>query len=58
MYILLHDLIQNYEKHERFQKRILIDNFEDEELMNSHSGSGIFMDGKKNNSKNSIKKQN
>ena len=26
--------------HERFEKRINIDNFEDEELFNSHSGSG------------------
>ena len=56
MYTLLHDLINYYEKHERFQKRICIDNFEDEDLMNSHSGSGSFMEGKKN-SKNS-KKQN
>ena len=40
VYILLKNLIQNYEKHERFEKRINIDNFDDEELMNSHSGSG------------------
>lgn len=55
--MLLNDLIRNYEKHERFEKRINIDNFEDEELINSHSGSGFgsFNDGKK--SKNS-KKQN
>jgi hypothetical protein len=55
--MLLNDLILNYEKHERFEKRINIDNFEDEELINSHSGSGFgpFNDGKK--SRNS-KKQN
>ena len=55
MYTLLHDLIKYYEQHERFQKRINIDNFEDEDLINSHSGSGSFMEGKKNNSKNSKK---
>ena len=47
-------MIEFYETHERLEKRINIDNFEDDELMNSHSGSG-FLDGKK--SKNS-KKQN
>jgi len=51
MYILMQDLIHYYETHERLEKRINIDNFEDEDLMNSHSGS--FMDGKK--SKNSKK---
>lgn len=40
IYLLLKHLIQNYEKYERFEKRINIDNFDDEELMNSHSGSG------------------
>lgn len=40
VYVLLKNLIQNYEKYERFEKRINIDNFDDEELMNSHSGSG------------------
>ena len=40
IYSLLKHLIQNYEKYERFEKRINIDNFDDEELMNSHSGSG------------------
>ena len=53
MYILMKNLVTFYEKHEGLQKRINIDNFEDDDLMNSHSGS--FMDGKK--SKNS-KKQN
>lgn len=51
MYILMKNLVTFYEKHERLEKRINIDNFEDDELMNSHSGS--FMDGKK--SKNSKK---
>jgi len=58
VYRLLTNLIQLYEKHERFEKRINIDNFSDEDLMNSHSGSGFggsFTDGKK--SRNS-KKQN
>lgn len=51
MYILMKNLVDFYEKHERLEKRINIDNFEDEDLMNSHSGS--FMDGKK--SRNSKK---
>lgn len=58
VYHLLTNLIQLYEKHERFEKRINIDNFSDEDLMNSHSGSGFggsFNEGKK--SRNS-KKQN
>ena len=41
IYELLTNLIQLYEKHERFEKRINIDNFSDEDLMNSHSGSGF-----------------
>ena len=52
VYILLKNLIEFYEKHERLEKRINIDNYEDDDLMNSHSGSG-FMDSKK--SKNSRK---
>jgi len=51
MYLLMKDLAKAYETHERLEKRINIDNFEDEELMNS----GSFMECKK--SKNS-KKQN
>jgi hypothetical protein len=49
MYILMRNLVDFYEKHERLEKRINIDNFEDEDLMNSHSGS--FMDKKSKNSK-------
>jgi|TARA_B110000305_G_C19329684_1_gene583315 hypothetical protein len=47
-----------YEKHERFEKRINIDNFEDEELMNSHSGSGFgsFNEEKKANKSRTSKK--
>jgi hypothetical protein len=45
------NLVDFYEKHEGLIKRLNFDNFEDDELMNSHSGS--FMDGKK--SKNSKK---
>lgn len=49
MYILMRNLVDFYEKHERLEKRINIDNFEDEDLINSHSGS--FMDKKSKNSK-------
>jgi hypothetical protein len=52
MYELMQDLITYYETHERIEKRINIDNFEDDDI-NSHSGS--FANDKK--SKNS-KKQN
>ena len=55
IYILLKALISNYEKHERFEKRINIDNFEDEELMNSHSGSGSGILNASKKSKNSRK---
>jgi len=55
-------LIQLYEKHERFEKRINIDNFSDEDLMNSHSGSGFggsFNDDiKKGKKSRNSKKQN
>ena len=51
VYELMQDLITFYETHERIEKRINIDNFEDEELINSHSGS--FANDKK--SKNSKK---
>lgn len=51
MYLLMIELIECYEKHERLEKRINIDLFEDEELFNEHSGS--FHDGKK--SRNSKK---
>jgi len=47
MYILMKELIDCYNEHERLEKRINIDNFEDEELMNS----GSFMDKKSKNSK-------
>ena len=48
VYDLLKLMIQNYEMHERFEKRINIDNFEDEELMtHSGSGSGILNKSKK-----------
>lgn len=53
VYILLKNLIQNYEKHERFEKRINIDNFDDEDLMNSHSGSGSGILNRSKKSKNS-----
>ena len=56
------NLIQLYEKHERFEKRINIDNFSDEDLMNSHSGSGFggsFNDDiKKGKKSRNSKKQN
>lgn len=46
VYLLLISLIQNYEKHERFEKRITIDNFEDcSEEFGSGSGSGIMLHG-------------
>lgn len=46
-YMLLRLLISNYERYERFQKRINIDNFEDEELLlannsGSREGSGFL----------------
>ena len=47
MYILMKELVDCYTEHERLEKRINIDNFEDEELMNS----GSFMDKKSKNSK-------
>jgi hypothetical protein len=53
MYQIMLELIESYEKHERLEKRINIDLFEDDELLNEHSGS--FHDRKK--STNS-KKQN
>ena len=53
MYTLLSNLISFYDVHEKLEKRINIDNFEDEELMNSHSGSGLF--NKSKNSRNSKK---
>ena len=43
MYTILTSLITNFETHEKFEKRICIDNFEDEEIINEHSGSGSFM---------------
>ena len=49
MYDLMADLITSFETHERIEKRINIDNFEDDDLINS----GSFNDGKK--SKNSKK---
>lgn len=51
MYILMIDLIESYDKHERLEKRINIDNFEDDDLIAENSGS--FLEGKK--SKNSKK---
>lgn len=52
IYQILLELIWCFEKHERLEKRINIDNlFEDDELFNEHSGS--FHDGKK--SRNSKK---
>jgi hypothetical protein len=53
MYLLLTTLVSFYEQHEKLEKRINIDNFEDEDLMNSHNGSGLF--NKANNSRNSKK---
>lgn len=53
MYILLASLTSFFEQHEKLEKRINIDNFEDEDLMNSHSGSGLF--NKSKNSRNSKK---
>ena len=49
IYMILLELIWCFEKHERLEKRINIDNFEDSELLNSNSGS--FMDKKSKNSK-------
>ena len=57
MYILMCDLVDCFEQHERLEKRINIDNFEDEELMNSHSGSFRDVNKSKNNS-SLTKKQN
>lgn len=54
MYILMKNLVDFYEKHEGLIKRLNFDNFDDDDMMNSHSGSGIF---DKKNSKGS-KKQN
>jgi len=54
VYTLLKYLIQNYEKHERFEKRINIDNFEDEEVM-THSGSGSGILNRSKRSKGSKK---
>jgi hypothetical protein len=51
MYQLLSNLIIQFEKFEKFEKRIVIDNFEDEEIENS----GSFMGG--NKSRNSRKNQ-
>lgn len=48
IYDLMADLITSYETHERIEKRINIDNFEDEDLINS----GSFNDGKKSSKKN------
>jgi hypothetical protein len=53
MYLLLTSLVSFFEQHEKLEKRINIDNFEDEDFMNSHSGSGLFTKG--NNSRNSKK---
>jgi hypothetical protein len=53
MYLLLTSLISFYEQHEKLEKRINIDNIEDEDFMNSLSGSGLF--NKANNSRNSKK---
>lgn len=57
MYILMCDLVDYFEQHERLEKRINIDNFEDEELLNSHSGSFRDVNKSKNNS-SLTKKQN
>lgn len=38
MYLLLSNLITQFEKFEKFEKRMIIDNFEDEEI-NENSGS-------------------
>lgn len=53
IYILLKSIMSNYEKHERFEKRINIDNLDDEELMNSHSGSGLGILNRSKKSKGS-----
>lgn len=53
MYLILTSLTSFFEQHEKLEKRINIDNFEDEDLMNSHSGSGLF--NKSKNSRNSKK---
>ena len=51
MYILMKSLVNFYTKHEGLIKKLNFSNLDDDEMMNSHSGS--FMDGKK--SKNSKK---
>ena len=48
VYILMKDLVDSYITHERLEKRINIDNFEDDELM---LNSGSFADKKSKNSK-------
>jgi len=53
LYLLLVQLIQSFERFQNVQKRINIDTFEDEEFLNS--GSGSFFDGKKSKA-NSVKK--
>lgn len=47
-------LIQSYEKFQKVEKKINIDTFEDEEFLNS--GSGSFFEGKKSKA-NSSKRQ-
>jgi hypothetical protein len=56
MYLILTNLMINFETHEKFEKRICIDNFEDEEIINEHSGSGSFTKNG-NKSRNSRKNQ-
>jgi hypothetical protein len=53
MYVILTNLITYFEKYEKFEKRIVIDNFEDDDIINEHSGSGSFMNA--NKSRNSRK---
>lgn len=49
-YALLNLLISNYEQYERFQKRINVDNFEED--LQPINNSGSFTQAKQNNSKN------
>mmetsp|Transcript_15898 Transcript_15898/g.24502 ORF Transcript_15898/g.24502 Transcript_15898/m.24502 type:complete len:229 (+) Transcript_15898:2129-2815(+) len=54
LYGLMTQLIFCFERHQKVEKKVNIDNFEDDEFINSGSGFGSFFDGKK--SKGTTKK--
>ncbi len=47
LYGLMTQLILCFERHQKVEKKVNIDNFEDDEFINSGSGFGSFFDGKK-----------